>query len=68
MDYSGSAEVQKYLSENREDVMKMIRNEDEFLRALGFAILLEGGNKADTELVKRELEMIENLDEEYDFY
>jgi len=66
MEYSGSAEVRKYLEENRDDVMRLIRNEDTFLRALGFAVLLEAGDKADTKLVKKELELLEDVSEEHD--
>lgn len=68
MEYSDSVAVAEYLEENREDVMKMIRHEDSFLRALGFAVLLEGGTTSDIEMTKRELELLEEVGDEYNFY
>lgn len=68
MTYSDSAAVRTYVKENREDVMKLIRNEDTFLRALGFAVLFEGGDQTDIEMVKRELELLEEVGDDYDFY
>lgn len=66
MDYSDSTAAQKYVKENRKELMKLIRHEDTFIRALGFAVLLEGGDEMDTEMVKRELELLQKLDDEYD--
>lgn len=66
MEYSGSTAARQYVKENRKDLMKLIRHEDTFIRALGFAILLEGGDQMDIEMVKRELELLQKLDEEYD--
>jgi len=40
--------------------MRLIRHEDSFIRALGFAILLEGGDEMAIELVKQELELYRN--------
>lgn len=68
MEYSDSAVVRKYVKENRKDVMKMIRHEDTFLRALGLAVLFEGGEEADIEMVKRELELLEEVGDDFDFY
>lgn len=68
MEYSDSAVVRKYVEENRKDVLKMIRHEDTFMRALGLAVLYEGGEKADIEIVKRELELLEEVGDEFDFY
>jgi hypothetical protein len=68
MEYSDSAVVREYIKENREDVLKMIQHEDTFLRALGFAVLFEGGDKTDIEMVKREMELLEEVEEDFDFY
>ena len=45
--------------------MEVLLNGDRTLRALAIAILLEGGDDPDIDLVKRELELFEELDEEY---
>ena len=66
MEYSGSEAARQYVKENRQDLMKLIRHEDTFIRALGFAILLEGGDQIDAEMVKRELELLQKIDDEYD--
>lgn len=66
MDYSNSTAAQEYVKENRKDLIKLIRHEDTFIRALGFAILLEGGDKMETEMVKRELELLQKLGDDYD--
>lgn len=55
---------EEFVSEHREDLMEILLNGDRTLRALAIAILLEGGDKADVDLVKRELELFEELDEQ----
>lgn len=66
MEYSGQQKVRQYVKENREDLMKLVRHEETFLRALAFALLLEAGDDVDVKMAKRELELLEELDEEYD--
>lgn len=58
--------VGAFVRENRDEIMRLIRSDDTFLRAMGFAVLLTGGDEADVELVKRELELLQELDGEYD--
>jgi hypothetical protein len=53
----------EFVDEHREELMEILLNGDRTLRALAIAILLEGGDDPDIELVKRELELFEELDE-----
>jgi hypothetical protein len=55
--------AEEFVKENREELMEVLLNGDRTLRALAIAILLEGGDDADIDLVKRELELYEELDE-----
>lgn len=66
MDYSGKNAVKKYVQDNRKDLMKLIRQDDTFFRALAIAMLLEGGEEVDIEMAKRELELLSELDGDYD--
>jgi hypothetical protein len=54
---------EEFVRENREELMEILLNGDRTLRALAIAILLEGGDDADINLVKRELELYEELDQ-----
>lgn len=54
----------EFVKENREELMEILLNGDRTVRAMAIAILLEGGDDADIDLVKRELELYEKLDEE----
>lgn len=66
MEYSDSVSLRKYVKENREELMKLVRHGDPFIRTLGLAALLEGGDKVDLKMAKRELELIEEIEGEYD--
>jgi hypothetical protein len=54
---------EEFVDEHREELMEVLLNGDRTLRALAIAILLEGGDEPDVDLVKRELELFEDLDE-----
>lgn len=62
---SSSSSPEEFVREHREELMEVLLNGDRTLRALAIAILLEGGDDPDIDLVKRELELFEELDEEY---
>lgn len=53
----------EFVKENREELMEILLSGDRTVRAMAIAILLEGGDDADIDLVKRELELYEELDE-----
>jgi hypothetical protein len=55
----------KYVQENRDDLMYILKNGDRTLRVLALAVLLEGGREADIELVERELELLQEVDDEW---
>jgi hypothetical protein len=59
---AAASEAEEFVKNNREELMEVLLNGDRTLRALAIAILLEGGDGADVELVKRELELYEELD------
>lgn len=42
--------------------MYILKNGDRTARVLAFAVLFEGGQKADIELVERELELLQEVD------
>lgn len=54
---------EEFVSEHREELMEILLNGDRTLRAIAIAILIEGGDDPDIDLVKRELELFEELDE-----
>ncbi|MBB6647911.1 hypothetical protein [Halobellus ruber] len=60
---SPSSSPEEFVDEHREELMEILLNGDRTLRALAIAILLEGGDDPDIDLVKRELELFEDLDE-----
>ncbi len=60
---SSPSNPDEFVSEHREELMEILLNGDKTLRALAIAILLEGGDDPDIDLVKRELELFEDLDE-----
>lgn len=60
---SSPSSPEEFVEENRDELMEILLNGDRTLRALAIAILLEGGDDPDIELVKRELELFEELDE-----
>lgn len=52
-----------YVSENRETLVTIIKSgNDEFVRALALAALVEYGNEPDLEAVRRELAHLEELE------
>jgi len=57
--------AQEYVQEHRDDLMYLLRNGDETVRALALAVLLQGGQDADVQLVKRELELYQEADLEW---
>lgn len=54
----------RYVQENREDLLYIMLNGDRTARALAMAVLVEGGESADIELVERELELMKELSDE----
>ena len=63
MTESSSTNATEFVNKNRQELMEVLLSGDKTLRALAIAILLEGGDDSDIELVKRELELFEELDE-----
>lgn len=61
---SSPSNPEEFVSEHRDELMEVLLTGDRTLRTLAIAILLEGGNQTDVALVKRELELFEQLDEE----
>lgn len=57
--------AQEYVKDHRDDLMFLLRNGDRTTRALAIAVLLEGGRDVDLELVERELELAQEVDEEW---
>ena len=55
---------QRYVQENRDDLIKLIIHSDPFIRTLGLAILYKDGQRADIDSVIRELEILKDLDED----
>lgn len=55
--------AQRYVRDHREDIMEMLKNGDQTLRVLAIALLLEGGTSPDIESVRRELELMEKVEE-----
>lgn len=48
---------QAFVQDHRDKLMHALKHGNETIRAIAFAILLEGGENADVELVERELEL-----------
>ena len=57
--------AQEYVQENRDDLMYLLKNGDETVRALAIAVLLKGGREGDVELVERELELYQEAGVEW---
>jgi hypothetical protein len=55
--------TQRYVRDNRDEILKMLKNGDQTLRVLAIAVLLEGGANEDIEKVRRELELLEEVDD-----
>ncbi|MCL9815291.1 hypothetical protein [Natranaeroarchaeum aerophilus] len=65
VDYNSST-AREYVKENRKELIKLIKHDDAFIRTLGLAVLIEAGDEGDIELAKRELELLQKLDDRYD--
>lgn len=65
VDYTSST-AREYVKENRKELIKLIKHDDAFIRTLGLAVLIEAGDEGDIELAKRELELLQKLDDRYD--
>lgn len=55
---------QRYVQENRDELLELIMHGDPFIRTVGLAILYKGGQKADIDTVIRELELLKKLDDD----
>lgn len=56
---------QQYVQENRDDLMLLIQHGDEFIRTCALAVLIKGGDEADIEKAKRELELLQEVGDEW---
>lgn len=57
--------VTQYVQDSREDLMYLLKNGDRTTRMLALAVLLEGGQEADVALVEKELELLQEVDDEW---
>lgn len=57
--------AQRYVQEHRDDLLEILKNGDKTARMLAFAVLLDGGRDVDIELVERELQLLQEVDEEW---
>ena len=55
---------QRYVRENRDDIVKLILQGDPFVRTVGLALLYKGGQKADIDSVIQELELLKQIDDD----
>ena len=54
----------EYVDEHQEELRALVRNGDPFIRTLALAVLIRGGGQADLELVKKEIQLAQKLDED----
>jgi hypothetical protein len=65
MEDSALTPAQRYVQEHRDDLLEILKNGDKTARMLAFAVLLDGGRDVDIELVERELQLLQEVDEEW---
>lgn len=61
---SGKITPEEFVEQNRDELMEVLLHGDETLRAIAIAILLEGGKESDISMIKRELDLYQDLSEE----
>lgn len=54
----------RYVEEHQKELRALVRNGDPFIRTLALAILIRGGGRADLELVEKEVQLAQKLDED----
>lgn len=54
----------RYVEEHEEELRGLVRNGDPFIRTLALAVLIRGGGRADLELVEKEVQLAQQLDED----
>lgn len=63
-DKSSEITAEEFVDQNRDELMEILLHGDETLRAIAIAILLEGGQESDIAVVKRELDLYQDLSDE----
>ena len=58
------ADLRTYVDEHEQELRGLVRNGDPFIRTLALAVLIRGGGQADLELVEKEVQLAQELDEE----
>jgi len=54
----------EYVDEHQEELRALVRNGDPFIRTLALAVLIRGGGQVDLELVEKEIQLAQKLDED----
>lgn len=54
--------AERYVQQHRDDLIKLVKHDDPFIRTLAIAMLYKGGQEAELEQVIRELELLKELD------
>lgn len=57
--------AQEYVKDHRDDLMYILKNGDQTARALALSVLIEGGRDVDIELVERELQLVQEVGDEW---